>query len=265
MAVSKRLRYEILRRDNHACRYCGATAPDVKLNVDHVIPQALGGSNAPTNLVASCVDCNAGKTSSMPNATPVADVEQDAFRKAAELKQKSTEDRPSHDPETGMPTCWTFREVELALVEEAWYSAWTVTDLEGPSLSDSEAFSEQSTKLAERGVHIGFMLAAAAMAGSQLQTDLVWGVSSSPDHWPDRDAFDLGCDAIFAWETAWERTHGSQPPRREAKLFFEELTAAMKAGHGRIALMAAAEATGTQGSFYLAESLPQPQPVGGEV
>lgn len=23
MAISKRLRYEILRRDNHACRYCG--------------------------------------------------------------------------------------------------------------------------------------------------------------------------------------------------------------------------------------------------
>ncbi|AWN05089.1 HNH endonuclease [Gordonia phage Easley] len=38
MAVSKRLRYEILRRDNHTCRYCGATAPDVPLTVDHVVP-----------------------------------------------------------------------------------------------------------------------------------------------------------------------------------------------------------------------------------
>jgi 5-methylcytosine-specific restriction endonuclease McrA len=54
MAVSKRLRYEILRRDNYACRYCGATAPDVKLNVDHVIPQSLGGSDKPDNLVTSC-------------------------------------------------------------------------------------------------------------------------------------------------------------------------------------------------------------------
>lgn len=33
MAVSKRLRYEILRRDDHACRYCGDRAPDVKLTV----------------------------------------------------------------------------------------------------------------------------------------------------------------------------------------------------------------------------------------
>lgn len=28
MAVSKRTRYEVLRRDNHACRYCGARAPE---------------------------------------------------------------------------------------------------------------------------------------------------------------------------------------------------------------------------------------------
>ena len=38
MAVSKRTRYEVLRRDNHACRYCGASAPDAKLTVDHVLP-----------------------------------------------------------------------------------------------------------------------------------------------------------------------------------------------------------------------------------
>lgn len=87
MAVSKRLRYEVLRRDNHACRYCGAAAPDVKLNVDHVIPQALGGPDHPTNLVTACADCNAGKTSSMPGAATVADVDQDAFRCAATVKQ----------------------------------------------------------------------------------------------------------------------------------------------------------------------------------
>lgn len=80
MAVSKRLRYEILRRDNHQCRYCGATAPDVKLTVDHVVPTTLGGSDDPTNLVAACADCNAGKTSSSPDAPLVADVEADAFR-----------------------------------------------------------------------------------------------------------------------------------------------------------------------------------------
>lgn len=80
MAVSKRLRYEILRRDNHACRYCGATAPEVKLTVDHVLPTALGGDNDPTNLVTACAGCNSGKTSSSPDAALVADVSQDAIR-----------------------------------------------------------------------------------------------------------------------------------------------------------------------------------------
>lgn len=79
MAVSKRLRYEILRRDNHTCRYCGSAAPDVKLTVDHVLPVALGGSDEATNLVAACADCNAGKTSSSPDAPIVADVEEKAL------------------------------------------------------------------------------------------------------------------------------------------------------------------------------------------
>lgn len=87
MAVSKRTRYEVLRRDNHTCRYCGGAAPDVVLTVDHVTPVALGGTDDPTNLVAACKDCNAGKSSSSPDAELVADVSQDAFRWAAAIKQ----------------------------------------------------------------------------------------------------------------------------------------------------------------------------------
>lgn len=80
MAVSKRLRYEIMRRDNHACRYCGAGAPDAKLTVDHVVPVALGGSDDPSNLVTACSDCNAGKSASSPDAPIVANVAEDALR-----------------------------------------------------------------------------------------------------------------------------------------------------------------------------------------
>lgn len=91
MAVSKRVRYEVLRRDNHACRYCGATAPETKLVVDHVVPVALGGADAPTNLVAACEPCNSGKTSTTPDGPLVADVEDQALawsrhmRAAAEI------------------------------------------------------------------------------------------------------------------------------------------------------------------------------------
>lgn len=81
MAVSRRLRYEVLRRDNHTCRYCGAKAPDVKLNVDAVVPDALGGSHKdPANLVTACEACNGGKTSSSPDAPLVAQVADDALR-----------------------------------------------------------------------------------------------------------------------------------------------------------------------------------------
>lgn len=68
-AMGARLRFEILRRCNFACYYCGVPAAlGVKqLHVDHVIPVSLGGSNDPWNLVAACWDCNAGKTNGVPS------------------------------------------------------------------------------------------------------------------------------------------------------------------------------------------------------
>lgn len=87
MAVSKRTRFEVLRRDNHVCRYCGAKAPDVTLTVDHVIPVALGGSDKPDNLVAACRDCNYGKASTSPDGTLVDDVKQDAIRWSKAMKR----------------------------------------------------------------------------------------------------------------------------------------------------------------------------------
>lgn len=87
MAVSKRLRYEILRRDGHKCRYCGASAPDVPLRIDHVTPVALGGTDTADNLVTACEPCNSGKTSTTPDAPLVADVADDAIRWAAAMKQ----------------------------------------------------------------------------------------------------------------------------------------------------------------------------------
>ncbi len=87
MAVSRRLRYEVLRRDNHTCRYCGRTAPDVPLSVDHVTPVALGGTDVPTNLVTACRDCNSGKSATPPGAALVADVAGDALRWSAAMAQ----------------------------------------------------------------------------------------------------------------------------------------------------------------------------------
>lgn len=61
MAISKRLRYLIFRRDYFSCVYCGRRPPSVTLEVDHRIPRVMGGSDDPNNLVAACWDCNRGK------------------------------------------------------------------------------------------------------------------------------------------------------------------------------------------------------------
>jgi hypothetical protein len=83
-AISKRVRYEVLRRDNFTCKYCRST--ENELTVDHVVPVSLGGTDDPSNLVAACRDCNLGKTSSSPDAAVVAQVTDDALRWSAAMQ-----------------------------------------------------------------------------------------------------------------------------------------------------------------------------------
>jgi len=61
MAIGKRLRFEIFKRDRFVCQYCGAKPPSVVLEVDHVEPKSLGGVDDEPNLITSCLDCNRGK------------------------------------------------------------------------------------------------------------------------------------------------------------------------------------------------------------
>ncbi len=60
--LSKRLRFEVFKRDSFTCQYCGKAAPQVVLHVDHIEPRSKGGQDKITNLVTSCVDCNLGKS-----------------------------------------------------------------------------------------------------------------------------------------------------------------------------------------------------------
>lgn len=60
-ALSNKIRFEVFKRDNFTCQYCGRKAPDVVLNVDHLKPVAVGGSNDMFNLITSCFECNNGK------------------------------------------------------------------------------------------------------------------------------------------------------------------------------------------------------------
>jgi 5-methylcytosine-specific restriction endonuclease McrA len=59
-----RLRFEVFKRDNFTCQYCGRNVKDdkIKLHTDHIIPENEGGKTIFSNLVTSCKECNLGKS-----------------------------------------------------------------------------------------------------------------------------------------------------------------------------------------------------------
>ncbi len=52
----------VLRRDGHACAYCGREAS----TRDHIVPRSRGGPTSWLNLVAACVACNSNKRDRTP-------------------------------------------------------------------------------------------------------------------------------------------------------------------------------------------------------
>lgn len=59
--LSKKIRFEVFKRDLFTCQYCGRKSPDIVLEVDHIKPVASGGVNDIINLITSCFECNSGK------------------------------------------------------------------------------------------------------------------------------------------------------------------------------------------------------------
>lgn len=57
------VRFAVLSRDHYRCVCCGRSAEvdGVKLEVDHRIPVAKGGTNRLDNLQTLCMTCNRGK------------------------------------------------------------------------------------------------------------------------------------------------------------------------------------------------------------
>ena len=66
-AISDKLRYQVLKRDNFKCCACGASPvkdPSVELHIDHIIPWSKGGESTLENLQTLCSKCNIGKSDS---------------------------------------------------------------------------------------------------------------------------------------------------------------------------------------------------------
>lgn len=61
MRLSVRTRFEVFKRDDFTCQYCGRKSPAVVLEVDHIVPRREGGADDVVNLRTSCWECNHGK------------------------------------------------------------------------------------------------------------------------------------------------------------------------------------------------------------
>ena len=86
--LSKKMRFEVFKRDKFTCQYCGRTAPDVILEVDHIKPVAEGGTNDLINLVTSCKDCNRGKGKRELSDDSAVKVQQEQLKELAKKSEQ---------------------------------------------------------------------------------------------------------------------------------------------------------------------------------
>jgi hypothetical protein len=63
VAVVDTCRTEVARRGGYRCEYCGypEAASSTPLEVDHIVPEAKGGSTTLDNLALCCRSCNLNK------------------------------------------------------------------------------------------------------------------------------------------------------------------------------------------------------------
>ncbi|MFF0777048.1 HNH endonuclease [Streptomyces sp. NPDC003720] len=224
MAVSKRLRYEILRRDNHTCRYCGASAPDVPLRIDHVTPVALGGTDHPSNLVTSCEPCNNGKSSTIQGYVAAASIE-------------------SVPPSS---------EVLADEAERLWLEAYTGvyggTEL---TLQQLEEVRTGARDMYQVGMTADHIRKAATVAGFKGDTFVCLGEVSDPN-W-----LAITGEAFRVWRSLWHRSTGYRewPEMQEVLLFECSVEGSINAGLERVAILRAATLAGHAQSVYIEDFL----------
>ena len=154
MAVSKRLRFEILRRDNHTCRYCGGAAPDVKITVDHVVPKALGGTDDPSNLVAACEPCNTGKSSVPADVPLVADVAADALRWATAMRRAVELEREKRTSDAKFVADFLDRASELIRADPH-ETKYCLPDLESSAVGGLPGIRRTIIQFRDNGLDLG--------------------------------------------------------------------------------------------------------------
>ncbi len=87
--LSKKVRFDVFKRDYFQCQYCGNTPPSIVLEVDHIHPVSKGGDNDIDNLITACFDCNRGKRAESLNSIPqtLSDKTEMMLEKEAQLSE----------------------------------------------------------------------------------------------------------------------------------------------------------------------------------
>ncbi|SOY56835.1 HNH endonuclease [Cupriavidus taiwanensis] len=156
--ISKKLRFEVFKRDSFKCQYCGKCAPDVILEVDHIDPVANGGDNDVMNLITSCVDCNAGKSDRLLSDDSVVAKQR---QQLAELNERREQLEMMLKWRDGLKA---IDETSLAAIQDAWGEA-----VPGFHLNDS-GLRQARTHLKKYG--LAAILDAIGTAGAQyIKTD----------------------------------------------------------------------------------------------
>lgn len=88
VGLSKRVRFDVFKRDRFECQYCGAHPPGAVLHVDHIRPVADGGTNDIDNLVTACQPCNQGKAARLLSSIPMS-----LSARAVEVKEREQQIR----------------------------------------------------------------------------------------------------------------------------------------------------------------------------
>lgn len=89
--ISKKLRFEVFKRDGFTCQYCGAHPPQALFHIDHIVPVVEGGTNDMDNLVTACDSCNLGKGARSLSAVP-----ESLAKKAEDIAEREEQLRGYH-------------------------------------------------------------------------------------------------------------------------------------------------------------------------
>lgn len=86
--LTKKVRFEVFKRDSFTCQYCGRKAPDVVLQIDHIEPVSKGGTHNIINLITSCKECNIGKSDKKISDKSVVEKQRKQLRDLQDRKEQ---------------------------------------------------------------------------------------------------------------------------------------------------------------------------------